>query len=131
QELGLGSDCQGTNTPPSWATGTEAHGPQCSSSSTGDYKRRLISVAIVNCVAQNVQGNQAANVRSNQYGVFFLTNPSPTSQPGILNNYLGTSPGTNGDIMAEYVKSITPGGCAANPSDPYCSGLHQIVQLYR
>src|SRR5262249_5062569 len=55
QELGLGSDCQGTNTPPSWATGTEAHGPQCSSSSTGDYKRRLISVAIVNCVAQNVQ----------------------------------------------------------------------------
>jgi Flp pilus assembly protein TadG len=119
QELGLGSDCLGSNSPPPWAAGTEAPAPQCASVSTGDYKRRLISVAIVNCQANNVKGNSATSLRSNEYGVFFITDPSPVS---------GTTQGT---IPAEFVKTITQGDCAANPSDPYCAGLHQIVQLYR
>jgi Flp pilus assembly protein TadG len=129
QERGLGNDCQGSNSPPTWNANTEPNAPQCTSASAGDYKRRLISVAVVNCQSQGVQGNQNTNVRSNSYAVFFLTGPSPTSQPGPLNNYLGS--GTNGDIMAEFVEMITPAGCAANPTNAYCSGLHQVVQLYR
>src|SRR5262249_29264469 len=107
----------------------EPNAKQCTSASAGDYKRRLISVAVVNCQSQGVKGNQAADVRSNQYAVFFLTGPSPTSQPGPLNNYLGS--GTNGDIMAEFVETVTAAGCAANLNNPYCSGLHLVVQLYR
>jgi Flp pilus assembly protein TadG len=132
QESGLGSDCQGSNSPPSWNANTEPQAPQCAPSgvlNSGNYKRRLISVAVVNCLAQGVQGNASTNVRSNSYAVFFLTSPSPTSQPGSLNNYLG--PSTNGDIMAEFVEMITPAGCVANPANPFCSGLHQVVQLYR
>jgi Flp pilus assembly protein TadG len=129
QELGRGNDCQGSNTPPPWVANSEANAPQCAPVGAGDYKRRLISVAVVNCLAQGVQGNASTNVRTNKYAVFFLPGPSPTSQPNALNNYLGS--GTNGDIMAEFVEMITPAGCAANPSNPFCSGLHQVVQLYR
>jgi hypothetical protein len=133
QELGLGNDCQGNNSAPSFDdVNNESHVPQCAPASvrnSGTYKRRLISVAVINCLAQGVQGNQATNVRSNQYAVFFLTSPSPTSQPGVLNNYLGSA--TNGDIMAEFVEMVTPAGCAANPASPFCNGLHQVVQLYR
>jgi Flp pilus assembly protein TadG len=124
----LGNDCQGS-TPPTWAANSEPKAPQCSPASAGDYKRRLISVAVINCQVQQVQGNQATNVRSNEYAVFFLTSPSPTSQPGPLNNYLGSA--TNGDILAEFVETITPAGCAANPTNPFCNGLHQVVELYR
>jgi Flp pilus assembly protein TadG len=129
QELGLGSDCQGTNSPPPWVANSEKNAPYCSTASTGDYKRRLINVAVVNCLANNVRGNSTANVRSSHYAVFFLVGPSPTSQPNPLNGYLGTS--TNGDIMAEYVETVTPAGCTNDPSNPYCDGLHEIVQLYR
>jgi len=130
REVGLGDDCKGSNTPPTWVAGTEPNAPQClSTTSETNYKRRLISVAVVDCLANNVQGNQATNVRSNDYVVFFLTNPSPTNQPGTLNNYLGS--GTNGEIIGEYVETITPGGCASNPSNPFCNGLHQVIQLYR
>jgi Flp pilus assembly protein TadG len=129
QERGLGNDCQGSNSPQTWDANSEPNAPQCSPASAGDYKRRLISVAVINCLAQEVQGNQATNVRSNEYAVFFLTSPSPTSQPGALNNYLGSA--TNGDILAEFVETITPAGCAANPTNPFCNGLHQVVQLYR
>jgi len=114
QELGLGSDCLGSNSRPTWVPNTEANAPQCAPVSTGDYKRRLISVAIVNCQANNVQGNSQTDLQSNSYGVFFVTNPSP-----------------DGTITTEFVKTITLGDCAANPTDPYCAGLHQIVQLYR
>jgi Flp pilus assembly protein TadG len=132
QELGLGSDCLGSNSPPTWVANTEPRAPQCAPAgvrNSGDYKRRLIAVAIVNCLAQNVQGNSATNLKSNEYGVFFVTNPSPTSQPNPLNNYLGSS--SNGEIVAEFVKTINQGDCAVNPAQPYCNGLHQIVQLYR
>jgi len=115
-ELGL------NGTAPSWVTNTEAHAPQCAPTNvrnSGDYKRRLISVAIVNCLANGVQGNSTTDIRSNQYAVFFITDPSPTS---------GSSAGT---ILAEFVESITPAGCAANPANPFCAGLHQVVQLYR
>jgi Flp pilus assembly protein TadG len=138
QELGQGNNCQGQNTKPLWdRANKENPDPQCApdppcpnpTCPPPDYKRRLISVAVINCLAQEVQGNQATNVRSNEYAVFFLTSPSPTSQPGALNNYLGSA--TNGDILAEFVETITPAGCAANPTNPFCNGLHQVVQLYR
>jgi len=121
-ELGLGSMCLGTNTPPTWAANTEAHAPQCAPANvrnSGDYKRRIISVAVVNCLAQNVKGNSATNLKSNKYGEFFITDPSPTS---------GSNAGT---ILGEFIRFVTPGSCDSNSTDPFCNALHRIVQLYR
>jgi hypothetical protein len=47
------------------------------------------------------------------------TVPSPTS---------GSSAST---ITAEFVETVTVGGSNVNPLNPFCAGLHQIVQLYR
>src|SRR5260370_5321214 len=71
QELGLGSMCRGTNTPPTWVANTEANAPHCAPAgvrNSGDYTRRIISVAIVNCLANNVRGNSVANLRSKTFG---------------------------------------------------------------
>jgi Flp pilus assembly protein TadG len=89
------------------AAGTEAKGPTCqavNAESTAD--RRIISVAVVDCLANNVHGNAVTNVRSSAYADFFVTEPS-----------------TQGDLWAEFVRLMTPN------SDG--SKLHQIVQLYR
>src|SRR5262249_40010946 len=59
RELGRSDDCQSTGTPLTWVANTEPHAPQCAGVSAGDYTRRIISVAVVNCNAANVQGNQA------------------------------------------------------------------------
>ncbi len=113
QELGLGSDCLGSNTPPSWAANTEGHAPQCAPVGTGNYKRRIISVAVVDCLANNVKGNSATNLRSNTFGEFFITQPA------------------NGTIFAEFIQFFTPGSCDSNSTNPYCNALHKLVQLYR
>ena len=88
-------------------TSAETPAPQCASVPTGDDSRRIISVAIVNCLAQNISGNRNATVMSNTYADFFLTRP--VDQSGI--------------VYAEFVRFMTP------QSDG--TKLHQIIQLYR
>lgn len=94
-----------------FVNGTENPAPQCNGTA-GDDTRRIISVAIVNCMAQGVQGNSNANVMSSLYADFFLTEPvtsAPDPNAGI--------------IYAEFIRTWTP------QSDG--TKLHQIVQLYR
>lgn len=77
----------------------------------------MISVAIVNCTANNVKGNSVASVRSNLYADFFLTVPvftGPVTAPADYQQNV---------IYAEFVRMFTPQTDA--------SKLHQIVQLYR
>jgi hypothetical protein len=102
RELGL----NGTTT---WRVGSEPHAPVCNSPANSSGKRRLISVAVVNCTANNVHGNAVANVKSNSYANFFITE---------------SSTGSNGDLYAEFVEMITPTSGSGGK-------LHQVVQLYR
>jgi hypothetical protein len=97
-------------TAPAWKAGTESAAPQCAPSNvlnTGNDNRRMISVAIVNCLDQNVQGNSVANVASSKYADFFLTKPV----------------GSDGVIWAEFIRFMTV------TSDG--SKLKQVVQLVR
>jgi Flp pilus assembly protein TadG len=117
RERGLALNCLTNPTDPPTAgqaaptpgAGTAQRRPQCAPSSvrnSGTDRRRIISVAIVNCLDQGVQGNQAATVRSNKYAEFFLTKPVAS----------------DGVIWAEFLRFMTPS------SDG--SQLHQVVRLY-
>jgi hypothetical protein len=72
---------------------------------TGTTDRRIISAAIVNCIANGVQGHNTTSVQSNAYGEFFLTRPA------------------DANIYTEFVRMITP--------QTDLSKLHQIVELVR
>jgi Flp pilus assembly protein TadG len=101
RELGL--DGQSAPT----VTGPEPRAPHCAPVGAGTFKRRIISVAIVNCLANNVHGNSVTNVRSNAYADFFVTEPS-----------------IDGDVFAEFIEMITVSSGSGGK-------LHHIVQLYR
>ena len=53
--------------------------------------RRVVPVAIVDCLYWGVQGNSVNKIRINTYADFFLTESTPTS--GV----------TNGNIYTEFV----------------------------
>jgi hypothetical protein len=96
----------------SWAGSSSENNPPTAPSCNPQSQapsadRRIISVAIVDCLAQGVQGNKVANVRSKEYADFFLTQPV----------------GSGNIIWAEFIRFMTPN----SPG----SKLHQIVQLYR
>jgi hypothetical protein len=114
RELGL--DGQTAPTP---VAGTESTGPTCATPTSETVaSRRIISVAVVNCIANNIRGNSVANVRSNSYANFFITQPSV--------DYSGTNPNfnNNGEVWGEFVEMITPSGGGSGK-------LHQVIQLYR
>ena len=118
RELGLqqGVDADGNPvvtsvTPPTLIPGSEPRAPSCLTT-VGDYKRRLIRAAIVNCQHWNVRGNAENNIASTKYAEFFLTEPSPTDG--------GPEQGT---FFVEFVRFVTVESSGG--------GLHRIVQLYR
>jgi Flp pilus assembly protein TadG len=87
------------------SSSVEPLAPRCNGVPAGDYKRRIISVAVVNCLAQGVQGNSTTNLQSRVYAEFFVTQPADSA------------------IYTEFVRLITPG---------FSDGkLHQVIQLYR
>jgi hypothetical protein len=88
-----------------WITTYEPHAPTCAKVATGTTDRRIISAAIVNCIANGVQGHNTTSVQSNAYGEFFLTRPA------------------DANIYTEFVRMITP--------QTDLSKLHQIVELVR
>jgi Flp pilus assembly protein TadG len=101
QELSMASS--------SWTgqeTSSATPGPAPVCKAPGSTNRRLFSVAIVNCQAQNVTGNSSTDVRSNSYAQFFLIRPV----------------GSAGIIWAEFVQMITAQSTGT-------AKLHQIVQL--
>jgi Flp pilus assembly protein TadG len=94
--------------------GTENPVPVCNATtSESTAQRRTISVAVIDCLANNVKGNSTTNVRSNAYVDFFITQPSLN-----YSNMQG-----NGEVWGEFVQLITPQSAGGK--------LHQIVQLYR
>jgi Flp pilus assembly protein TadG len=107
-------------TAPAWLNNTEVAAPQCAPAgvrNAGDDSRRMISVAIVNCQANNIKGNSVASVRSNLYADFFLTVPVFSGSVVAPADY------QQNVIYAEFVRKFTP------QTDG--SKLHQIIQLYR
>lgn len=87
---------------------TEPAGPTCNTTTNSESipERRLIHFAVIDCLANNIQGNSVTGIRVNSYAEFFITEPS-----------------ANGDVWGEFQQLITedtPGG-----------GLHHIVQLVR
>jgi hypothetical protein len=91
----------------SWAPGSEPYNPQCDPTTPeGDYDtRRIISAAVVNCIANNVQGNSVTNLLSSSYVDFFVTNPATST------------------VFLEFVRFLNPQSAG--------SKLHHVVQLYR
>jgi Flp pilus assembly protein TadG len=89
-------------------TSAESHGsPACFGAPIGTDDRRMISVAVVNCLSQGVKGNSNQIVFPNSYAQFFLTRPVDQSNV----------------IYAEFIQFVTPQTPGAK--------IHQIVQLYR
>jgi Flp pilus assembly protein TadG len=118
KEIGCSdASCKTAVPPPAWVG--ERHTPGTGSGSTANSctganpdtsaKRRIISVAIVNCLNDDgtpaIYGNAVTSVRSKSYADFFITRPS-----------------ADGDVWAEFVQMITP--------DTESGKLHAIVQLY-
>ena len=84
----------------------ESPTPTCAPVSAGTAERRILSVAVVDCLANGVQGNSVSNVRSDTYADFFITEPADS-----------------GTIYTEFVRMLTPGEDDGK--------LRRIVQLYR
>jgi hypothetical protein len=109
-----------TGSPPPWLQRTENPAPQCAPASvlnSRDDTRRIISIAIVNCRANNIKADTVASVRSNVYADFFLPVPVFTGSISAPHDYQSNV------IYAEFVRMITP--------QLDHSKLHHIVQLYR
>src|SRR5262249_38097735 len=89
---------------PAWQG--EQNAPYCTPTTpVGPSTRRVISVAIVNCLANNVQGNTNTSLLGTQYADFFVTKPADST------------------IYLEFVRFLTP---TTNGSQ-----LHHVVQLDR
>jgi hypothetical protein len=85
----------------------QSKSPTCTGIANGGTARRVISVAIVNCLSQSLSGNSNQTVFSSKYADFFLVRP-------VANDNI---------IYAEFIRFMTPN------SDG--SKLKQIVQLVR
>jgi hypothetical protein len=75
----------GTGDAGTWLTDTvEPPGPQCAPASTQvppefAADRRILHVAVVDCLYWGVQGNAVNNIPINTYADFFITHPTPQS----------------------------------------------------
>jgi Flp pilus assembly protein TadG len=104
-------------TAPTPLVNTETRTPVCTAANAESVaSRRIISVAVVDCLANNIHGNSVANVRSNAYANFFITQPSVDFSTPNFNS--------NGEVWGEFVEMITPSSGGGGK-------LHQVVQLYR
>jgi len=92
QELGLDGQ-----TAPTLKAGAEQRDPLCTTPGSTDPDRRIINVAIVDCLAQNVHGNSPIALRPTAYAKMFLFRPSW--------NYANMSTST-GDVWAELVDVV-------------------------
>jgi hypothetical protein len=90
-------------TAPSW-TG-EPHAPYCTPTTTGNSDRRVISVAVINCLANSVRGNSNTSVLGAAYADFFVTKPA------------------DANIYLEFMRFLN--------ADQDGSKLHHIIQLNR
>jgi Flp pilus assembly protein TadG len=97
-----------------WSTdAVEPHGPQCAPAGVlpGTASRRVISVAVVDCLYWGVQGNSINNIRVGTYADFFLTEATPMS--GL----------NKGNIYTEFITT--------HQADDPSGGFHSFVRLVR
>jgi Flp pilus assembly protein TadG len=90
-----------------WLTkGVEPHAPTCLPVDVSGAARRIVSIAVVDCLYWEVRGN-SADIPVNTYANFFVTNPTDRQ----------------GNIYTEYVETHQ-----INEKD---SGLYRIVHLVK
>jgi Putative Flp pilus-assembly TadE/G-like len=91
----------------------EPSAPVCSSRTTEPAPtRRVVPVAVVDCIYWGVQGNSINNIRTNTYAEFFITEPTPCAR------CTGA-----GKIYTEFVSK--------HRIDQHGSALHSVVRLVR
>jgi hypothetical protein len=115
-ELGVGPFNGVAGCPPTQLSNSnESASPACNVAgeiaSEYNYTRRIISIAVVDCLYWGVQGNRVNDIPINTYADFFLTNSVPSSGPN------------NGNIYTEYVGKHNIG--------EFGGGLYRIVHLVR
>jgi hypothetical protein len=120
-ELGVGSFAGVLGCSPTWNTdGVEPHGPACTNSTPGDFTRRVINVAIVDCNYYGITGHSTPIPPTNLYAQFFMTEPALD----------------DGSIYAEYIgcfsNPLAPSvGCTGTNNPTIKNGINPIVQLVR
>jgi hypothetical protein len=91
-----------------WLTkDVESRGPACLPVDVSGAARRIVSVAVVDCLYWDVRGNSVDKIPINTYANFFVTNPTDRQ----------------GNIHTEYVETHQ-----INEKD---SGLYRIVRLVK
>jgi hypothetical protein len=126
-----------------WKTdATEPHGPVCAPTSTEvppEYvaDRRVLHVAVVDCVYWGVQGNKTNNIPIGAYADFFLTHSVPKSGANP-SNVLGAGPSCgagplqNNQVYTEFIRKHTLNdGTIIGGGGGGGSGANSIVQLVR
>jgi hypothetical protein len=98
----------GTGNAGTWLTdAVEPHGPRCNAAST-DPRRRVLSVAVVDCNYWGVDGNSTFQYM--KYADFFITESAQSA-------------GSDASVYAEYIQTYS--------SNETGSALHKTVKLYR
>jgi Flp pilus assembly protein TadG len=129
-EAGAGAFVGVAGCPPSWQTDSvEPHAPgtspnpgpgSCTNSTTGDYTRRVISVAIVDCTYWGITGHSTPIPAATLIAQFFMTEPALD----------------DGSIFAEYMGCVSsnpndPRGCVGGSNQTVPIGPRSLVQLVR
>ena len=98
----------GTGNAGTWLTdAVEPRGPQCNAASA-DPRRRVLSVAVVDCNYWGVHGN--STFQYTKYADFFISESAQTA-------------GSDASVYAEYMQTYSPNEAG--------SALHKTVKLYR
>jgi Flp pilus assembly protein TadG len=120
-EAGAGAFVGVAGCPPSWQTDSvEPHAPACTNSTTGDYTRRVIGVAVVDCNYWGITGHSTPIPGVTFIAQFFITEPALD----------------DGSIFAEYIgcyssSPVNVAGCNGSNTSGIPNGLHSLVQLVR
>lgn len=122
----------GTTEGKQWTPTSEQQGPQCASTNSESIpSRRVLQVAVVDCVYWGVQGNAVNNIPLSKYSDFFLILPTPTANrvpAGVAN--AGAGGVTKGQIYVEFLATHNINE-NANNSTGGCGVLCPITQLVR
>jgi hypothetical protein len=91
-----------------WLTdAVEPHGPVCLPTDASGASRRIMSVAVVDCLYWGIAGHSMNNISLNTYANFFVINPADPQ----------------GNIYLEYVET--------HQVNDKGSGLHRVVHLVK
>jgi Flp pilus assembly protein TadG len=148
------AEVAGTNGGGTWITTAETQGPVCTAGSGPEFTadRRVLHVAVVDCVYWGVSGNKVNDIPIGKYADFFITHAVPQSGANpsrVMNGYTSCSPPTqvttttpatsaplcNNQVYTEFIQThtlndggLSSGGGGGSGS---ASGINSIIQLVR